>query len=365
MTALVERRGERTGRIVLGVLTVLALYLLALVVRPFASALFVAAVLAAALSPWYEGMVRALRGRRQTSAVVMTIALILVVVLPLALLGGVVAREVANGVTYVRDTFRSEGVAGLLNDLPGPLRALAEKIIARFPQQDLQEVAGAQSGRAASYVGGILSATWDMTMQLVMMLIAFFFLLIDGPRLVDWLEHVMPLKRGQTRLLLGDFRNVSVTVLVSSVATAAVQALVALVGYLIAGLPQALFFAFVTFVVGLVPAVGGGAVGLFAALIMLLQGKVGWSVFLALWAILPVGLSDNVVKPLLIRGKVELHGAVVFFALLGGLAVFGPIGLLAGPLVVSFFLAVVRMWGREDNEPGEAPMPGDPKPTPS
>jgi predicted PurR-regulated permease PerM len=362
MTAITERRGERTGRIVLGVLTVLALFLLALIIHPFASALFVAAVLAAALSPWYERLTRALGGRRQTAAILVTIALLLVVVIPLVLLAGVLAREVANGVTYVRDTFRSEGVAGLLNDLPGPLRSLAEKIIARFPQgqENLQQVAGAQSGRAASYLGGILSATWDMVMQLVMMLIAFFFLLIDGPRLVDWLENVMPLKRGLTRQLLSDFRTVSVTVLVSSVATAAVQAAVALVGYLIAGLPQAFFFAFVTFVVGLVPAVGGGAVGLFAALIMLLQGKTGWALFLVVWAILPVGLSDNVVKPLLIRGKVELHGAVVFFALLGGLAVFGPIGLLAGPLVVSFFLAVVRMWGREEGET-TAKVPGEPR----
>jgi predicted PurR-regulated permease PerM len=58
-----------------------------------------------------------------------------------------------------------------------------------------------------------------------------------------------------------------------------------------------------------------------------------------------------VVKPFLIRGGIELHGAVVFFALLGGLAYFGPVGLVAGPLVVSFFLAVIRMWDRDDAEP--------------
>ena len=67
----------------------------------------------------------------------------------------------------------------------------------------------------------------------------------------------------------------------------------------------------------------------------------------AQWALLAVGLSDNVVKPYLIRGGVSIHGAVVFFALLGGLAAFGPIGLLLGPLVVAFFLAVVRIVRRE------------------
>ena len=68
----------------------------------------------------------------------------------------------------------------------------------------------------------------------------------------------------------------------------------------------------------------------------------GWGIFLVAWGILVVGLIDNVVKPLFIKGGVEMHGAVVFFALLGGLAAFGPVGLVAGPLVVAFFVAVSR-----------------------
>jgi predicted PurR-regulated permease PerM len=150
-----------------------------------------------------------------------------------------------------------------------------------------------------------------------------------------------------TRDLLRDFRRVSVSVIVSSIATAAVQAVVALVGYWIAHVPHAVFFAAVTFIVGLVPAVGGGGVALAAALIMLLSGHTGAAIFLGIWAVTAVGLSDNFVKPLLMKGQVEIHGAVIFFALLGGLAMFGPIGLLVGPLVVSFFLAIARMWERE------------------
>jgi predicted PurR-regulated permease PerM len=97
--------------------------------------------------------------------------------------------------------------------------------------------------------------------------------------------------------------------------------------------------------------VGAGSVVLAAAGIMYLGGHTYSAVFLVVWGILVVGLIDNVVKPFLIRGGLELHGAVVFFALLGGLAVFGPVGIIAGPLVVSFFLAVVRMWDRDQKEP--------------
>jgi predicted PurR-regulated permease PerM len=104
-------------------------------------------------------------------------------------------------------------------------------------------------------------------------------------------------------------------------------------------------------IVALVPAVGAGAVVLAAAAIMYLGGHPYSALFLVVWGILAVGLIDNVVKPFLIRGGLQLHGAVIFFSLLGGLAYFGPVGLIAGPLVVSFFLAVLHMWDRDQADP--------------
>jgi len=345
-------RSPEAARWTLLVLTVISLALLTRIVQPFAAALFIAAVIAGAISPWYERLAARLRGRRQIAAGLTTTAILLVVVLPLASISVVLAKEISDGATYVRTTLRSEGVQGLTNDLPRPLRALAEKVVAQLPQgqDDLQDVAQQQGGRAAAAVGGVLKTTWGVVIQLVMMLIAFFFFLVDGPQLVDWFEDVMPLGRGQTRRLLGEFRRVSVAVIVSSVATAAIQAAVALVGYLIARVPNPFFFGIVTLIVALVPAVGAGAVVLASAAIMYLGGHSYSALFLVLWGVFAVGLIDNVVKPFLIRGGLELHGAVIFFALLGGLAYFGPVGLIAGPLVVSFFLAVIRMWDRDDTE---------------
>ena len=356
-------RSEGTARWTIIVLTVLALVLMAVIIRPFASALFVAAVLAGALHPWYQRFTRRLKGRRQVAAVLVTVAVALVVVIPVASLTLVLAREAAAGVAYVRDTLRSEGTAGLVADLPLPLRALARKVLDQLPQDQgqLQDLTGAQGGNAARAVGGVLTATWGVVVQMAMMLIAFFFLLMDGEDLVEWLSDVAPLQKGQTRELLSDFRKVSVTVMISSAATAAIQALAALVGYLLARLPHAFFFGVVTFVVGLVPAVGAGAVALAAAAFLFLGGHPRAALFLALWGVLVVGLVDNLIKPYLMKGTVELHGAVIFFALIGGVAVFGPIGILAGPLIVSFFLAVVRMWDRAIDEGPEAPLPGDRK----
>src|SRR5206468_4108095 len=110
-------------------------------VKPFAGALFVAAVMAGAAYPWYERLVRRTRGRRQLSATVTTLAVLLVVILPLAAISVTLAREVGDGIGYVRRTLRSEGVEGLVRDLPGPLQTLVRKVIAQLPsEQGLQDL---------------------------------------------------------------------------------------------------------------------------------------------------------------------------------------------------------------------------------
>jgi predicted PurR-regulated permease PerM len=153
---------------------------------------------------------------------------------------------------------------------------------------------------------------------------------------------------------LREFRKVSASVLISSLATAGVQALAALVGYLIASVPHPLFFATITFFMALIPAIGAGGACLAAALLLLTQGKVGMAIFLAVWGVFVVGLVDNLIKPMLVKRGLHMHGAIVFFSLLGGLAAFGTVGLLLGPLIVTLFLALLRIHQRDY---GENPTP--------
>ena len=166
------RSAARTSFWTTLVLTVLATWLLSRVIRPFAAALFVAAVLAGAVSPLYERLTARMKGRRNLSSAVTTLAVVLVVILPLAWLAVVLGQEIVDGASYVRKTLSSEGMGGLVADLPAPLRSAAQKVLDRLPQdqEELNQVAGAQGGRAASAVGGFLSATWGVLVQLVMAL---------------------------------------------------------------------------------------------------------------------------------------------------------------------------------------------------
>ncbi len=330
-------------------LVLAAVVLTALIVKPFWEALVLAAVLSAALRVPMEWLTVRLRGHRQVAAALVTLGVLLAVIIPIAALGAVLVNQIIDGVQWVRQIIESEGVRGLLERLPGPIEHAAEQLVRAIPapQRELQKLAGEQGGQAAAAVGGFLAATGTALFQSAMMLIALFFFLTDGHRLVDWIDVRVPLREGQLRTLLEDFRQTSVSVLSATLGTAGIQALVAAVGYLIARAPNVVFLTLVTFVTALVPAAGAAIAVLGVALLLLVTGHTVAAVFLAAWGLLVVALADNVARPYLLKGEMELHGGLVFFALLGGLAVFGGIGLVLGPLVITFLVATTRLYHRE------------------
>jgi predicted PurR-regulated permease PerM len=136
--------------------------------------------------------------------------------------------------------------------------------------------------------------------------------------------------------------------LAATLGTAAIQSLVALAGYLIVRAPNPLFLTLATFFVALVPTAGATVVVIAVGLLLLATGHVLGGVFLLAWGAAVVSVADNVARPWLLKGGMALHGGLVFFALLGGLAVFGGVGLLAGPLVLTFLVEVTKLYRSED-----------------
>lgn len=345
---------SQTARRFFFVLLVAATVLLALVIRPLASTLFMAAVVAGVLWPLHIRFTATLRGRRDLSAGALILAVVVVMLVPLAALSTVAVAEATQGLKFVSDTVRSDGVTGLIERLPPSMRRLARGALERLPGAPGEDIDAAiekqvsqRGGQAAAIAGAVVAATGSLIFQVAMGLIALYFLLVEGDDLVAWLDRSLPLPKGQTRELLTEFKKVSYAVIVSTVITAGVQSAFALVGYLIAGVPNPVFFAGLTFFVAFIPAVGAASACLLAAGLLFLTGHAYAALFLAIWAVTVVGLVDNVVKPMLVKAGMELRGAVVFFALIGGLAAFGAIGLLLGPLVIALFLSLVRIYERD------------------
>jgi predicted PurR-regulated permease PerM len=291
----------------------------------------------------------------------LTAAVVVLLLGPVAMMTTYIVRDGADGVQFVSNALHSDDVRELVDRLPASARDAVNSAIEALPR-DMSELSGAVGeyrGEAASTVRKALVATGTILFHVVLMLIALFFMLVRGDAMVAWLDSIAPLRRGRTLELLSTFRRVSYAVIVSAAVTSAVQAAAAMVGYLIAGVPSPFFFALVTFFSAFIPAIGAAVVCLFAAALLVLTGHPYMALFLATWGIVVVGLVDNLVKPLLIRRGLEIHGAIVFFSLIGGLTTFGAIGLLLGPLLVALFLAVIRLY-HEDYTPEDARVPAVP-----
>lgn len=334
-------------RLFLLALTLLAVWLAWLVVAPFASVLFMAAVVASVLGPLTTAIARRMKGARGPAAALITIGLLLALAGPLAAMITVVIGQATEAVNWLGRAVHQEGISGLIGRFPESLQPLASELAERLPHgaKEFEELLRSALGSGAfSTVGGVLRATGSVLSQLLLFFVALFFFLADGPRLVEWMKETLPLPAGKSAVLFGYLRTVTSSVVVSTLATSGVQAILALAGYLLAGVPSALFFALLTFFTSFIPAVGTLLVWLPLAALKIGTGNVASGVFLAAWGILVVGMADNFVKPVLIRRGVAFPIGLVFFALIGGLAAFGPVGLVAGPLALAFLIAIVRTW---------------------
>jgi predicted PurR-regulated permease PerM len=326
---------------------------LCFLVKPLAPVLLFAAVLASSLTPLYNKLTARMGNHRQASAIVFVLVFFIVVLAPIL---AAVASAVNDAVTVsqsVSEQLEKDGINAIILRLPPVLQ---ERVLALdLDTVALREKVGEASGKVLTATGMFLKATGDAIFALVMLLIALIVFLTDGPRIVQWLDDVMPLERGQTHEIFREFRKISTSVIVGNFGTSAIQSLVALAGYFIAGAPSPLVLGIITFLMSFVPAVGGAGVCLLVGGGLLLAGKTGMGIFLCIWAIAVVGIVDNVVKPKLVKRGVRLHGALVFFAIIAGIAAFGASGLLLGPLIVTFALTLIRIYKRDfkaDVSPG-------------
>jgi predicted PurR-regulated permease PerM len=339
---------KTAGRSAARVLLFTSFALIALIFFPLWRPLLVAAVLAGTLGTWHDRLANRMGRRRTLSAVIFTLGTVMLILLPFAALAIFAVEQAIAVAGLIRVTLKEsgeDGLQGLVHALPEGIERAANQLLQYLPaEMKNMDSRMSQGGRwALGTVTGILRAASRFTFSLVVMLIAFYFLLRDGHRLIDWIEEASPLPEKRTTELLLQFRDTSRSVIGSSVIVGAVQASVATIGYFIAKAPSPIFFGLVTLFASFIPSVGTAIVALPLAGLLFVLGHPWAALFLAIWGIAVVGLVDNVLKPILIKGGTKLHGALIFFSLIGGIAAVGAIGLVLGPLALTFFVTVVRI----------------------
>ena len=197
---------------------------------------------------------------------------------------------------------------------------------------------------------GAFSLVGTATRLSLNLLIAFFglYYLLLRPR-ETWtaVRPYIPFSTANADKLQRRFHDVTISTLIGTGLTAAVQGALVAVGFALVGLPNAIFWGVVTVVVAILPVVGSGLVWGPGVLALVLDGRYGAAIGLALWGVLAVGGVDYVIRPMVFRRWAQVHPIVTLVGALAGVPYFGILGLLIGPLALSYFFELIRMYKEE------------------
>lgn len=330
----------------LGISALVAVAALIALAAPVSSGLFLGTLLAFSLLGAFDRLAQ--RWKRPT-----LVAAALATGSGLAMLGGLfgvvyfVVIRAATAAQRLAAGFQPRGaylklmqhVESLSVSLPfGPLH-LTERV------QAFAEEAAAQ---LAQSLGVIAGATMGGALTLFFTVMTTFFVLRHWPEILSRAERMLPLHPKHTRVVLWEFQKVGKEVFIGTMLTGFAQGVLAGVGYAIAGVYDVALLATLTAICSLVPAVGTLLVWLPVGLSLIIMDRVGAGVFTLLWGgLVVVGLSDYVIRPLLVGGQGHVPTLLTFIALFGGLEVFGLLGLIIGPVIAAVALALLRTYDRE------------------
>jgi predicted PurR-regulated permease PerM len=212
----------------------------------------------------------------------------------------------------------------------------------------LGDAFAAFSGRLAGVATAVAGTTFESLLTIFFLLLSMYFVLQNWTLLARRAEIMLPLRPRDTRALFEEFRRVGRTVLLGTVLTGLAQGALATIGYLITGVPEAALFGALTTVASLVPGVGTLLVWIPLGLYLLFTGHVGMGIAELIYgAAVVVGISDYVIRPRLVSEQGKAPALLTFAALFGGLEVFGLIGLILGPVIMSLAVALLRIYERE------------------
>lgn len=315
------------------------------VLAPYSGAVFWAIIMALLFHSTFERLTRALRGRRNAAALLTLTIIVLIVVLPMVFISISLVNEVSALVAHVRAgdiNFRAYAQQ-ILDALPPVVRTQ----MARFDLFDIQNViekfsdgllAGGQAltTRALSLGQNALV----FVVNLVVMLYLLFFLLRDGDTLARLVRETVPMAREQTHYLADKFSTVARATVKGNVVVAIVQGLLGGLAFWVLDIRGALLWGVVMAFLSLLPAVGASLVWGPVAIYLLAIGATWQGVALIAWGAAVIGMSDNVLRPLLVGKDTKLPDYLVLLTTLGGMSLFGISGFVIGPTIAAVFMAV-------------------------
>jgi predicted PurR-regulated permease PerM len=305
---------------------------------PYLKIVALGAILAILFSPVQKAILR--HNNKKTIAAFFTVLLILLIVfIPLYFIGQALFNE----------------MLGLYHNFKaGDLASSSSEVISRLPQgvqntihtitQDIGQKISGLSASVVSSITNVISNLAGFAASFFLILFTVFYLLRDSDRIRSYVASILPLSQEHENLLISKIESAVSGVVKGSFLVALIQGSIATIGFFIFGVPNALLWGAFTVFAALVPTIGTSLSLIPAVLYLFIIGHTGMGIGLLIWAVLAVGMIDNIVGPKLVGSTTDLHPLLVLFSILGGISFFGFIGFLLGPIIMAIFVAMVDIY---------------------
>jgi predicted PurR-regulated permease PerM len=330
---------------------VLVGYLAFRIISPFLAPLAWAAVFGMVLNP-VQARLEARMGRGRAAAAT-TLLAALIIVGPAITVLSMLTVEVTSVVQRAHSGALSVPAAP---DLQLWYEGLRQKVMVPLPADptaSIIEAIKAVASYLAARAGTILQNAAGLVFQLFIMLFGLFYFLRDGGRIVDMIRQLLPFEPARRDRMISQTHDLVVATVGSTFSVAIVQG--ALTGLTLAllGFQSPVLWGVLTAFTSLLPAVGSALVWGPAAIYLFATGDIVRGIIMVAVGVGVIGMADNILRPLLLSGRTTMHGLLVFVSLLGGMAAFGFIGLVVGPVAIAAMGTLLD--GVLEEEPGRAP----------
>jgi predicted PurR-regulated permease PerM len=333
-----------------------ALYLGYMLVEAFLHALLLSCVLAIMCSPLMFKALELTGGRRKVSAALTTLTIVVVLLIPMAVVMVALVNQGLDSLAAINQWIRvtdfeklaassevTHYLAWIHDKIPfldldgGEIRTRVLDYSREFAQTMLQ------------YSTVLVRDTFRIILLFLLMIFALFYFLRDGTQMVAFIKRVSPLRERQEDYIIESLKRVSRGVLMGCLLVAVLQGIVGGIALSICGIPG-VFWGAMTAFCSLVPVVGTGIIWVPAAVYLFITGQWQLGLFLTLWFSLIVVSIDTFLRPYFMREAARVSTFYIFIAILGGISAFGMLGILYGPLILSFVMVMLQIYTEEYGE---------------
>lgn len=345
---------------------------------PYLYDMIFAGVLVVVTWPVYQRILGWCRGKKIVATFLTMLTLAVVVFVPVGIVLGLAVQDaialVQRGIALIQEGTMEDWATRLANLRDHPSLAFAQPALDRLlpPEKDvlatiggpLQQGALATLNAIGSSVPALVQAAVNLGLDGLIFMFTAATLYMEGPRVLSVVKNLSPMDDAYEEHLFSVFRQFANNIVLGSLVTSAVQGAVASVGYLIAGADRVIFLGILTAVLSFVPMLGAAGVGVGVGAYVAITVSPGWGLFVVVWSLVVTGTVDNLLKPMLLRGGSDIHPLLIFLSVFGGLGWMGVPGLLVGPVIVAFFLALYTIYVHDyvgvPKQDGDAHSPAPP-----